>query len=555
MLIYTFQFQMIRKERETFMRRQENRITTDVLVIGGGFAGVFAALEAKKQGLDVTLVDKGGVGKSGQTPWTEGFHLYDPETSKAGREEYRRVHNETGLGMNNLGFLEHLLDDSMQIFEELTEWGAVRDPRFGLVFAKKVKQEGIRVFSRTMLTHLIKKDQRVIGAMGFALDDETTLIINAKAVINCAGAGSYKAHGFPIQGLTFDGDAISYRAGAEISGKEFNDFHPAFSESLGSSWFQWGGMWGIGLFPFSIVVGEPAEMQTGNFRKADRGELPTVFRPPGLPEEGEGPVEDKEKPNLPEVPAGIIPALSPPYYSLVDGKPPQVTGGSAAGLGIHKAEGVFPKDGRATYASCVEGLYAAGDSLASMLCGATYSLPGIASAGSCSQGKRAGAQAAEYAKRVDLPKLDEAVVAANIEEIFAPLEREQGYDPAWVIQQLQNTMIPYYTLYIKEDSRLEAALTTIEYLRKKLMPKLQVSDSHGLKLAHETGNMLLNAEMRLRASLMRTETRGTHIREDCPEQNDEEWLHWVVIREGEGGQMQLRKHPVTQYDLPISERS
>ena len=43
----------------------ENIVETDVLVIGGGTAGCFAAIKAREQGLDVTIVDKGYAGKSG----------------------------------------------------------------------------------------------------------------------------------------------------------------------------------------------------------------------------------------------------------------------------------------------------------------------------------------------------------------------------------------------------------------------------------------------------------------------------------------------------------
>ena len=44
-------------------------ITTDVLIIGGGIAGTFAAIKAKKNGADVTIVDKGTVGRSGLSPF------------------------------------------------------------------------------------------------------------------------------------------------------------------------------------------------------------------------------------------------------------------------------------------------------------------------------------------------------------------------------------------------------------------------------------------------------------------------------------------------------
>jgi succinate dehydrogenase/fumarate reductase flavoprotein subunit len=58
---------------------REKKIKTDVLVVGGGLAGCFAAIKAKEQGVDVTLVDKGYVGKSGQTPFANGYAVFNPE--------------------------------------------------------------------------------------------------------------------------------------------------------------------------------------------------------------------------------------------------------------------------------------------------------------------------------------------------------------------------------------------------------------------------------------------------------------------------------------------
>jgi succinate dehydrogenase/fumarate reductase flavoprotein subunit len=50
----------------------EYTIETDVLVVGGGMAGFFAAIKAKEQGLDVTLTDKAYVGKAGSTHFSDG---------------------------------------------------------------------------------------------------------------------------------------------------------------------------------------------------------------------------------------------------------------------------------------------------------------------------------------------------------------------------------------------------------------------------------------------------------------------------------------------------
>ena len=50
----------------------------DVLVIGGGIAGIFEAIKAKEQDVDVTLVSKGAIGRSGQSPWAHGTMVIPP---------------------------------------------------------------------------------------------------------------------------------------------------------------------------------------------------------------------------------------------------------------------------------------------------------------------------------------------------------------------------------------------------------------------------------------------------------------------------------------------
>ncbi len=127
--------------------------------------------------------------------------------------------------------------------------------------------------------------------------------------------------------------------------------------------------------------------------------------------------------------------------------------------------------------------------------------------------------------------------------VLDPLVRERGYSPAWVTRLLQNTMFPYYVMYVKERGRLETALSQIMYLQNTYAPALKAQDAHDLRLAHETRNMLLNAEMKLRAGLAREESRGTHYREDFPFRDDANWLCWVKLVEKEGA-MTAVKHPL-----------
>jgi succinate dehydrogenase/fumarate reductase flavoprotein subunit len=133
---------------------------------------------------------------------------------------------------------------------------------------------------------------------------------------------------------------------------------------------------------------------------------------------------------------------------------------------------------------------------------------------------------------------------AVVDGLTAPLRRSGGFSPQWVTQMLQNTMLPYYVMQVKHGDRLRAALTNVEFFRDHLVPRLYATDQHGLRLVHETRNMVQNAEMRLRASLFRTETRGCHYREDYPCRDDSEWLAWVVLRQGRDGAMELAKRPI-----------
>ena len=120
-----------------------------------------------------------------------------------------------------------------------------------------------------------------------------------------------------------------------------------------------------------------------------------------------------------------------------------------------------------------------------------------------------------------------------------------GFSPAWVTQVLQSIVIPYYVLYIKHEKRLRAALTQIEFLRDHIVPKLFARDPHELRRAHETKNMVLNAEMKIESSLFRTESRGNHYREDYPRRDDPNWLAWVIMKE-ENGRMRLRKESIPE---------
>jgi succinate dehydrogenase/fumarate reductase flavoprotein subunit len=181
------------------------------------------------------------------------------------------------------------------------------------------------------------------------------------------------------------------------------------------------------------------------------------------------------------------------------------------------------------------------------MAGAIYTQIGSSLAGSAVQGAIVGEGAAEYSKDISQISISQSTLSAIEEEILAPLKRETGYSPAWVTQTLQGIMIPNFVLYIKKEKLLEAALAYIEELRDHHSPMLRAANLHELRLAHETSNMILNAEMKLRASLMRTESRCSHYRLDYPDIDYKNWEAWINIYQGSDGSMKLEKQPFASW--------
>ena len=196
-------------------------------------------------------------------------------------------------------------------------------------------------------------------------------------------------------------------------------------------------------------------------------------------------------------------------------------------------------------AAGIPGLYAAGNTCATRGSGATYAGMGFSLNHAMVTGNRAGLAAAEYAWKTKNIIVDEAEFKRVKGIIYAPLGRKGVFGPAWVTQVIQSITVPYFYLQVKNGERLQAALTIAEFINHHLIPMLMAKDPHEWRLAQETRNMALNTEMKLRASLFRTESRGDHFREDYPRRDDPTWLVWVKIKD-EQGQMKLYKEPVPQ---------
>jgi succinate dehydrogenase/fumarate reductase flavoprotein subunit len=536
----------------------EYRLEADVLVIGGGIAGCFAAIKASEQGAKVLLVDKGFAGKSGQTPYARGFMAFNPAWGHR-LDDWMNYINKTSEYVNNRTWTEITITESYARYQDLIAWGVqfkkgedgqpMRHPappgvtdsleiddktkgEYGLILRKQALKSGVKILDRITVSELLKQDGRIVGAIGMPLDSHDLYIIIAKTTILCVGGCGFKPAAYPpIIQLTADGEAMAYRAGAEILGKEFVDTH-------------------------STRMDTPIGIPNMLGRNKDVPDELKVLLGPGRG----NPEVNAEGDKLPDRPAeashygytylerefeahaGRAPICTP----TPDGEK-EVVGGACLGMSLRKADGIWPAD--TNCGSSLPGLYAAGDALGNMQNGAVYALPGSAIAGGAVTGTIAGEAAAKEALQMGQLTVAETEIARAKGVVHAPKERQGGFSPRWVTQLLQNTMMPYFISYIKQADRLQATLTIVEFIQEHLVPRLYARDAHELRLAHETKNMVLSAEMRLRSALFRTESRGNHYREDYPRRDDPDWLAWTKIKE-EQGKMVLIKVPVPEVWWP-----
>ncbi|MDO6456301.1 FAD-binding protein [Celeribacter halophilus] len=523
---------------------------TDVLVIGGGMAGLFAAVKAHDAGAATMIVSKGRLGSSGLTPFGKGFFVFDPDTESGTIDEFVEKVSRSALGTSNPVYTRQLAEHSLDRAAELRNWGYFDQTLANRPFMTPIEERDIPLLERVHVTHLIKEDGRIAGAAGFRLDAEETVTIRAKSVILCTGAGGFKPNGFPLGDLTHDGTIMAYEIGAKVTGKEWNDGHSTRTVNPAACYDNWGDMFeripstngvevhhdlGVDINYQAYMSGNPVAGGPGSAPSDDTVE---VEGGPYVPEEFQGrmqPAGDGEG-GGPRSGEGGAPGGPPPGFAASSN-----VGGASAGMAIHKSEGLVPFDDRC--ASNIAGLYAAGDALGSHMAGGIYTQVGSSLAGSAVQGAIAGEAAAEYADTVETPVIRDERLGEITDEILAPLRREAGYGPAWVTQTLQGIIIPNFVLYIKKGTMMQAALAYVEELRDHHAPMLRAANMHELRLAHETRNMILSAEMKLRASLMRTESRCSHYRLDYPEVDDENWRAWINIYQGTDGAMQLEKQP------------
>lgn len=534
---------------------------TDVLVIGGGLAGSFAAIQARVSGMKATIVEKAFTGKSGGAALGASWlAVFNPEWGHQ-FETWMAFITEVGEYLNNRDWVEIIVKESYQRYDDLLEWGVPfastrgRSPAPGAhamplvkntimpVLRARALEAGVRILDRLMITDLVKGCGGVCGAVGFDARNGDFYTLKAKATVVATGSGAFKMPGWTDSYWTADGDAMSYRAGAEIVSKEFGGKDGGTLKDFGSARIGVAG----GYSRYVNGDGEPfIPRYAPKYETETRRMIASLFEV----HEGRGPITldfESATPEERERAAKSAESSGLDWLAERIGFDAQTVGKAKVEFGSWVGNqpsqgGVFvDTDCR----SALPGLYAAGDCAGTRMCGSCYAPMGYGLAGASVTGHRAGRSAARYASTIGFSEVDQDQLAALKDAAYAPLLRTSGFSPRFLTTTLQNLVVPYYIMQIKHADRLQAALTLLEFVKGHLVPRMRAQDIHDLRMAHEVRNMTLNAEMCLRASLFRTESRGTHYREDFPHRNDPEWLAWTLLKE-EGGEMRLMKRPLPE---------
>lgn len=230
----------------------ESTIHTDVLVIGGGGAGLCSALAAAEAGADVTLVSKAGGNSTAIA--AGGFAVVLEKTVGDSVEVFLEDAVRSGAGLADIKLLTRLAKEAPAAIDRIVDWGvdfyrhedgAYRPFRSGghrfprslrcakgkggdayRVMLWRARDKGVQIIKNALITRLLKENDRVSGAAGM---DETgrPLLISAKAVVLATGgmAALYE-HTTNTLGMTGEGYILAREAGCRLRDLEFVQYMP-----------------------------------------------------------------------------------------------------------------------------------------------------------------------------------------------------------------------------------------------------------------------------------------------------------------------------------------
>jgi succinate dehydrogenase / fumarate reductase flavoprotein subunit len=572
----------------------------DVLIIGGGSAGLRAAIEAHDAGAHVLIISKsrkgdphtvlarGGINAAlGTMDPEDNWMIHAADTLREGEflADYERV--------------EVLCKSAPDAVNELVNWGArfhrEKDGRltqrfFGAhtyrrtvfyadwtgeeiirVLIDQVSQRKIEIVDDVYITKLLKSDyvlekketaEEVKGAIGIDFKEKEIVIFECKSLILATGGYTrvYSVSSSRIFENYGDGVTLAYEAGADLVDMEMVQFHPT-----GMVWPEKA----LGTLATEAIRGE------GGILLNSQGER---FMKNYYPERMElGPRDIVARANYNEIVAGrgtehggvwldvthlskekILDRLPTMYeqFKKIDGidisKDKMEVGPTA-----HYSMGGVVVDIKCR--TKIRGLFAVGEVI-SQIHGANR-LGGNSLLDTVVFGKIAGGEAARLAKELTETK------KANASELASNENNQKEFDdevfivkePITFRNEIQELMKQNAGI-IREETKLQNGLKRILELKNEFYSKDNISkefkiddgNCENIFLTWEVKSSLVVCEAIIRGALMRQESRGAHYRSDFPELDDEKWKVNIFCRK-EGREMELFKDSVKEIKGPLAD--
>lgn len=563
-------------------------VDADVLVIGGGGMAGRAAIEASRLGARVAMLMKGTFGKSGASAFkvaeAAGYNVADglvdaadnPEehykdilAAAAGTCDERLARIVAEEAPASLRELERLgvpfhMDGSRYL--EVTGCFATR-PRMHIIPGhaepivaaqrKEILSLGLPVFEHTMVTSLLVQDGACAGAVGLDGHGDLVLFRAGATVLGTGGAGQLFLLNLNPADITGDGYALGYRAGADLVNMEFMQaglgiVHPV--RNILNAWVwalrprlsnaqheEFLGRYlppGIGAegcmdarsghYPFSTYDGSQfIDIAIQKELRVGRGTPRTgVYLDFTTTREAD----------IPDTPRGRdarrMWGITREWIKVNRGvdiaeQPIQV---ACFGHAINGGLQIDPC-AESTLPCLFAGGESAGGPHGADRLGGNMIL-------TCQVfGKRAGQSAAQRARERGVPSVSPEAVAAEEERLARVQSRRGPLQPARLKRRLQEAMWRH-VLVVRSEESLRACLSEVERLRDQTKD-LGVEGPAHLPGALEVENLLTVAEIMARAALLRTESRGSHYREDHPRRDDGRWQTSIVTRRVNGRMEQL----------------
>jgi succinate dehydrogenase/fumarate reductase flavoprotein subunit len=216
---------------------EETGIVADVLVVGGGLAGTWAATAAARAGARVVLAEKGYCGTSGVTATAGPGHWWvPPDPALRAAAVARRA--EAGLGLADPHWMHRILHTTWETLPTLAghyafprdgagqiQYRALRGPEYLRAMRTVAEQAGVSILDHTPALELLRHDDgSVAGARLWRRRSGAALTVRAAAVVLATGGCAFRSHLLGSANLTGDGLLMGVEAGAMLSGMEFTGY-------------------------------------------------------------------------------------------------------------------------------------------------------------------------------------------------------------------------------------------------------------------------------------------------------------------------------------------